>query len=1037
MIELLRSYRIAHARVSAIEPFETTLRENTPLTSINDPGALVEYLNQLNLKGDMVLEELKRVSAERASFQQKIVEATKSAKEAWDEVAKLREQKIANGDAVQKNGTTSTITSSQEPAQDETVNTPAKEELMAEQSLRSPPTSIKSRTPSIPGISLFSPKAKPIESPTANETSEEFFSYESELPRLESELNERNEEIADLHKEITGLKGDLAVARESTQSMVQTLEDATRELNHLRDRKDKYESEMAEQRQASDDRIKILQADLEAADGRVRQLEEQSSPGSKEQASERERLLQEARSELERLKGLSAEKEEAVTTASRLQAEVDSLRKGITNIQADRDTGLKRVSTLDGLLSKLREQLSQAEDNERTLKSEIEDGSIKIKSLQLKIVDLEKQSERSARNADSHPPSTPVFEQQSKSAVAANGETKSVGEPSVSKKKKKKQKKGGKASAEQESVPTPTEPESAATAPGEINLSAMPNETVAKLQGELINLRILLEEKDAAIDRLHNKVKNGEDMQEEIESLRDDLLHIGQEHVVAKDKVKELIAEKGALQKTVADLEKEIADLRVVHASSTTGSENAHKELVSQFEDLKTKATNLQTDLSVAQQLASSRFKDLTDLRTVLQKAQPELATLRTENGELKTIKEELTRKIADLHKIEAQHDSAQSKIVEFRQTVADRDNEINRLTKRLNEEVLTRQKAEDGSNKVSQDLQRLESEKRSASQSLDKVTRDLAQSRKDLSTTKARVLELEDSVAKLTRDGDALKEEIELKTAQYVSAESLMSSMRDQTSEMALQTKEARERCESLEEEVADAHRLLNERSREGETMRRLLAEVEGRADSRIREVKERMETAIEERDRAEDEASTVGRRRARELEELRNKLRDVERNLKRAEEDKEELDLAQRDWKKRREELEQKLEGSVREAEAVRKAMAELRDALDESERQARDLEKQKAELRRSVEETQHRLEKLQKNNKVRHKRDFRSASCPQLIHILHSQWQMKCVRYKQQRQEPSIRRHSHLVRLSTHPRPEARWDLQRHRTGVMPEQ
>jgi len=63
--ELLRSYRIAHARVTSIEAFEGALREITPLTSINDPGALSEYLNQLNLKGDMVLDELKRVSNER------------------------------------------------------------------------------------------------------------------------------------------------------------------------------------------------------------------------------------------------------------------------------------------------------------------------------------------------------------------------------------------------------------------------------------------------------------------------------------------------------------------------------------------------------------------------------------------------------------------------------------------------------------------------------------------------------------------------------------------------------------------------------------------------------------------------------------------------------------------------------------------------------------------------------------------------------------------------------------------------------------
>ncbi|KAJ8121412.1 hypothetical protein ONZ43_g2127 [Nemania bipapillata] len=69
--ELLRSYRIAHSR---IEPFERALRENTPLTSIKDPAAFVEYLNQLNLKTDMVLEEMKRISAERDELKKKNAE---------------------------------------------------------------------------------------------------------------------------------------------------------------------------------------------------------------------------------------------------------------------------------------------------------------------------------------------------------------------------------------------------------------------------------------------------------------------------------------------------------------------------------------------------------------------------------------------------------------------------------------------------------------------------------------------------------------------------------------------------------------------------------------------------------------------------------------------------------------------------------------------------------------------------------------------------------------------------------------------------
>ena len=960
ILELLRSYRIAHARVSAIEPFETTLRENTPLTSISDPAALVEYLNQLNLKSDMVLDELKRVSGERALFKQKLEDAEKKTKEALEEVGKLREHKFTNGDSTpHTNGAVSTDTTPRESLHEHGSSTPTASDASdakAEQSPKSSSTSTKLRTPSIIGISLFSPKVKPADSPKATEASEEFFSYESELPRLEAELEKRNGEVTSLQREVTTLKGDLAVARESTQSMAQTLEKATLELNQLRERKERYEAEMANERQSSSALISSLRAELQDAESRAKHSEED------------ERLLQEARAELERLKKCDDARADAVANVGKLQDEIDSLRQDISNMQSDRDNGVRRVSTLEGLVSTLRGQLSQAEEAERTLKSEIEHGSTEIRSLKTQITEMEKDVEIGSQNVPAHQRTPMVADQDSNTYTSMGGETKSVGSSITSKKKNKKKKKNAKVETQQDAEPSSPALEPATAGPQDINLSAKPTETVAKLQGELNNLRVLLEEKDAAIETLHNKIKNGEDMQEEIDSLRDDLLHIGQEHVETKDKVKELLAEKNALADNVKELEKEISDLRTAHASNISSSEEAQKELAAQFDDLKIRAADLQTDLTVAQQLASARFKELTELRTVLQKAQPELTNLRSENGELRVIKDELTKKIIDLQRIEAQQDSAQTRITELKQTVAEKDAELKGLISRLNEEVLTRQTAENAHSKVSQEVQRLEDEKRAASLALDRISQELANTRKELRAAKGKVVEMEDAIATLTRDSDALKEDLELKTAQYASAESLMSSMRDQTSEMALQTKEARERCEGLEEEVAEAHRLLAERSREGETMRRLLAEIEGRTDSRIREMKERMEVAIEERDRAEDEASTVGRRRARELEEVRNKLKDVERTLRRTEEDKEELDKAQRDWKKRREELEQKMEDSVREAEEVRKAMGELRDALDESERQVRNLEKQKSELRKSVEETQHRLEKVQKANKVR---------------------------------------------------------------------
>ena len=927
----------------------------------------MEYLNQLNLKGDMVLDELKRVSSERDSVKQKLKDAEKSAREAWDEVAKVRAEKTTNGveDALPDNAKAAVT---QAMSEDDTVASESSEIQSPAAAMKSQSVSSKPRTSSIPSILLFSPKSKAMEKAVGEEETEEIFSYDNEMPRLENELKERQNEVAELKTEVASLKCDLAIARESTQSMVQTLEDATRESNMFRDQKDRYEADLTEQKSSSENTISSLKSNLDAAGEKLRHLETQHDTKHTARIAELEERLQQASKELEGQQEKHKEASIAAVETERLQAEVLGLQAELSEMQTIREQQEKRIDTFSRLVTNLREQLSVAEGDKQRLTTELDSKTTAAGSPLLQIPHTDQKGPDTEKSATST------------SNAASNGDDPSLDlatdiatstmTGTMTKKKNKKKKKGGKLATELEierPVESPATQEGAPMATNGTYPLERSENTVLKLQEELSHLRTLLEEKDAAIERLHGKLKNEEDLREEIDSLRDDLVNLGQEHVEAKDRVKELLAEKSALENTVAKIEKELTDLQSAHVSSTADSEQAKNDLTAQFADLKSKATTLQTDLSVAQQLASSRFKDLTDLRAVLQKAQPELIELRSEVTELKSVKDELITKSADLQRLEARHEAVRSELAGFRKLVVDSESEIKTLNQKITQETSNRLKAEENSKKASQELQRVEDDSHQLKEKLDRMSKDLANSRDELNTSRARVREIEQQIAHLNRDIENLKEEIELKTAQYASAQSLMSSMRDQTTEMATQTKETRERCESLEEEVADAHRLLGERSREGETMRRLLAEVEGRSDSRIREMKERMDAAIEERDRAEDEASTAGRRRARELEELRNKVREVERSLKRAEEDKEELESAQRDWKRRREELDQKSEQSTRETEEVRKAMSELRDALDESEKHARDLEGQKTELRRSVEETQHRLDRLQKSNKV----------------------------------------------------------------------
>ncbi|KAK2868030.1 hypothetical protein FQN49_003226 [Arthroderma sp. PD_2] len=933
--ELLKAYRTAHARVLTIEPFETALRENTPLISITDPRALTEYLNQISLKGDMVVEELKRVSSERDEFKAKLETAEKSAKDAWDEVSGLNKEKNSTGEARVEEG--------KQQEKNATPNIPPiavpKGEAI-ENPQKSPTPSMTSIATSIPGLSLFSPRTKPISSPPPVEESEEFFSFDNEIPRLESELKAREHEVTGLKSQVKTLTNDLAVARESTEGMVHSLESATRELSGLRENKYRQEAKLASQMSAFEEQVASLESKLESTSSEL----EKSSV------------------EMENLRSQIKDKEREI---SEIKADM-SVREQKKGGDEAND---KRLEILQGVVTTLKSQLKAAEDVVSSLNAELSTKGEEAESLRAVVNFVDNGLEdnatwKSVRERLSK--GGPVDFMEVKDSIAATDPAKSITEASTqpvasvatgSKKKKNKKKKATKPELG-EAVE-----ESSANSP---QVSLLPNpDAIKDLELKLQELETEVVEKDAAIDRLHSRLKGEENLREEIETLKDEVVTLGQDHVETKDKVKELLAEKSALKQSVKDLEEELTTLRTSSTQSSK-AEKAHKDLSVEFEDLKSKAKTLETDLNAAQQLAATRFKDLTDLRESLQKIQPELRSLRAESAELKTVKETLNAKTSQVSDLERKHEDLHLEWKNIKSSMEEKDSEVKTLRQKISQETNGRLKAEQALEVGQTDLRYSEGKKQEAIEMNEKTLRDLAKTEADLRASQTKLREVEGEAVQLNRDIERLRDEIKLKTAQYASAQSLMSSMRDQASEMAMQVKETTERCEGLEEEVTDAHRLLSERSREGETMRRLLSDIEIKADIKVREYKERLEVAIEERDRAEDDANSANRRRAREIEELKTKARDAEKALRRVEEDKDEVEHAQREWKRRRSELESQLERSSQELAEVKEAMSQLRDALDESERQTRDLEKEKTALRRSIEETNQRLEKLKRTNK-----------------------------------------------------------------------
>ncbi|KAK4117806.1 hypothetical protein N656DRAFT_744432 [Canariomyces notabilis] len=884
--ELLRSYRIAHSRATSIEPFERALKENTPLTSIKDPEALVEYLNQVNLRNDMVMEELKRVTAEKDAYKRKADDAEKELVVLKEEVAALKTAKSPSttGGHEKDSETTSAEASGTAEAQ------------------KSPVSRV---------LEVFSPKQKPSEPSVSQDAGdkEDFFSYDNEIPQLQAELSRKSEEVEKLQGEVRNLKDELSLVKEHSAGLVESLENATRELSESKDAaavKASFETQL----EARNTEISALTERLDKAHSKLRDVEAQLEEAKREAA------------------------EAAKDNATRLTASISR------NEELERE-----LKSADQAKSALDKKIQGLASEIELLKKANAEAESRVDELNRKI--------QPASTSTAAPTGVESTQESSPAAATASG----------SKKKNKKKKKGGASAISASSEPTPSE---ASVAADQAPPSPQQGPTSGELQAELDRLLAELAEKNGRIESLSKQRKTEEELREEIEILQENLLTIGQDHVEARERIKELEAEKKALKERISELEKEVET-----AASATRNNSAlqseHESLKQEFDSLKMKSSTLQSDLAAAQQLAQTRYKDLTDLREVLQKAQPELKSLRQDSAALKTTREELAAKSTELRELEKREKDLKSELTRAQRLASDREAEIKSLHEKVAQETNARLRLEDEKRVAGRDLRRSEAEKIELSAREEKATRELQRVQEEAAKLRPRIRELEDEAAKLKKEQDVLREEIEFKTNQYSNAQNLLSSMRDQTAELSIQLKESQSQCESLDEELAEARKMLGERTREAETMRRLLADVDERADNKVREMRAKMDAAIEERDRLEDESSALARRKARETEELRQKIRDLEREVKALATEKDDLEHKEREWRRRREELEAYEERAGAEVTEMRTTVTNLRSTLDASEQQVRDSEKKNAELRRALDDYRLRYDKLAKEAKA----------------------------------------------------------------------
>ncbi|PFH56053.1 hypothetical protein XA68_17140 [Ophiocordyceps unilateralis] len=589
-------------------------------------------------------------------------------------------------------------------------------------------------------------------------------------------------------------------------------------------------------------------------------------------------------------------------------AEMDRLTTRIIDLEKELLSGEEKNAELQA-------ELAKANTAKSISKKLIEDLQNQMTALQKDRTEAQGKMDELSKKLESQPPSAAPPAQQ------AGGASKKKG--------KKKKAKGGAV---------------AATAAEEVSEPAANSSPVQDVEADMAKLKDEIVERDSQIERLSKQRKTEEDLREEIETLQENLINIGQDHVEAKEKIKALEGERASLIKQVTELEAKMGDSSSTDATVQKDLDGLREE----YKELQSKSKRLQSDLGATEQLAQTRFKDLTELREVLQKAQPELKALRQESAALKTAREELTAKAKELKEAELKERDLKRDVSRLQQLSTDREAE------RLKAEGASRQLAEEAKRLAER---RAEADKIELSSKAEQLERELQKAQAEVGKLRPRVRELEEQLHKAKRERAAAQEEADFKAQQYSNAQALLGSMRDQTAEISTQLKEARSQAESVEEELVEVRRLLQERTSEGETMRRLLAEVDERANSRIREMKERMETAVEERERMEEEASVRARGNARETEALKHKVRHLERSVQTLTTARDQLSRREEEWKVRKEEVEA-MEAKAEESLAT---ASQLRKALDASEKQLRDEEEQRGQLRRMLDEARQRYDSL----------------------------------------------------------------------------
>lgn len=365
-------------------------------------------------------------------------------------------------------------------------------------------------------------------------------------------------------------------------------------------------------------------------------------------------------------------------------------------------------------------------------------------------------------------------------------------------------------------------------------------------------------------------------------------------------KIKELSEEKSRLNDELSTAKASISDLE----QKVKTLENDHTSL---------KERHSKTSTSEAEAVAA-----LAGVRDKLNRSEKTESDL---SEQLASTRQSLIAKDAETEKIKRQLSEEE-----------DKKNKSIQLLKGIRQKLV---KSEKDREELSGQFDRLKASEHNATENLKS---ERARFEKDAENMRLRIVTLEGQIGTVTREKDALFEQVQIKLAEFESSQSALEALQSQTAEMSYQLREANDRCAALEDQIADNAKMYSDKADDREQAQALIRQQERASEARIKDVRSQLTEVQNERDAFEIELARLRQSQSKEAESLRMQLLALER---------EHADAA-RTQKKLTDEVETIRNSKV----SVAKELAEVKDSLERAETKTRELEEALAHTRQSEE-------------------------------------------------------------------------------------